>query len=340
MKARFILFRRAGTYYCEDTVTRKQTSLKTKNEADAVAILNARNESFRQPQLNLQIARAYLTATDPAMSNRPWQAVMDQMSTHGKPHTQVRCARAMQSKTYDSLRRKALMETQAEDILAILKTAKVSEIHYLRRLHNLALGLGWLALPVLAPKLWPKPQYKIKRGITPEEHALILAEVKNPERNFYYQLLWEVGASQSDAAALTAENIDWPSRTLTYFRMKTGEQAQMAISKRLEAILNQLPTEGPLFPKLSQTGGNARAADFRGTCKKLNIEGVSLHSYRYAWAERAKTCGYPERFAQAALGHNSQAVHRAYAKKAQVLIPTLEEYENKQSKTGGGNPTP
>jgi len=43
---------------------------------------------------------------------------------------------------------------------------------------------------------------------------------------------------------------------------------------------------------------------------------VTLHSYRYAWAERAKTCGYPERFAQEALGHNSKAVHRAYAKRA------------------------
>jgi hypothetical protein len=28
-----------------------------------------------------------------------------------------------------------------------------------------------------------------------------------------------------------------------------------------------------------------------------------------------------------ALGHNSQAVHRAYAKKAQVLLPPLGEYE-------------
>lgn len=331
MKARFILFRRAGVYYCEDTTTHKQTSLKTKNEAEAVTILNARNESFRQPRLNIQIARAYLTAADPAMSARTWQAVMDQMSTHGKPGTQLRCARAMKSKTYDRLRHKSLMETQADDLLAILKTAKVSEAHYLRRLHNLALGLGWLALPVLAPRLWPKPQYKIKRGISPEEHQRILAAVKNPERNFYYQLLWEVGASQSDAAALTAENIDWPTRTLTYFRMKTGEQAQMTISRRLEVILNNLPTEGPLFPKLSKSGGNARAADFRGLCKRLNIEGVSLHSYRYAWAERAKTCGYPERFAQAALGHNSQAVHRAYAKKARVLIPSLEEYETKQT---------
>jgi len=37
--------------------------------------------------------------------------------------------------------------------------------------------------------------------------------------------------------------------------------------------------------------------------------------------------GYPERFAQLALGHNSQAVHRAYARKAQVTLPPLEDYE-------------
>jgi integrase len=59
------------------------------------------------------------------------------------------------------------------------------------------------------------------------------------------------------------------------------------------------------------------------------ITGITLHSYRYAWAERARTCGYPERFAQEALGHKSKAVHRAYTRKAQVVIPTLEEYERK-----------
>jgi integrase len=52
-----------------------------------------------------------------------------------------------------------------------------------------------------------------------------------------------------------------------------------------------------------------------------------LHSYRYAWAERARKAGYPERFAQEALGHNSKAVHRAYAKRAQVTLPSLEQYE-------------
>ena len=42
---------------------------------------------------------------------------------------------------------------------------------------------------------------------------------------------------------------------------------------------------------------------------------------------RAKVAGYPECFAQLALGHNSQAVHRAYAKNAQVTLPPLEDYE-------------
>jgi len=37
--------------------------------------------------------------------------------------------------------------------------------------------------------------------------------------------------------------------------------------------------------------------------------------------------GYPERFAQEALGHNSKAVHRAYAKHALMKLPSLEEYE-------------
>jgi len=299
MKQRFILFRRAGIYYAEDTVSRKQSSLRTKDQAEALTLLNAKNESFRQPVLNLQIARAYLTATDPAMGQRPWQMVMEQMQTHGKESTKTRCACAMKSKAFDRLRRIKLLETTAEDFLTILNGSKVSVAHYLRRIHNL------------------------------DEHQRILAAEKNWERNLFYQLLWEIGSSQSDAAMLTAECIDWQSRSLTYFRMKTGERAQLAISENLAAILEQLRRTGLLFPKIATTSDNARSAEFYRRCKLLNIEGVSLHSYRYAWAERAKTCGYPERFAQEALGHQSKAVHRAYAKKAQVVIPTLEDYEKK-----------
>lgn len=72
-----------------------------------------------------------------------------------------------------------------------------------------------------------------------------------------------------------------------------------------------------------------RATEFKQRCDGLGIKGVSLHSYRYAWAERAQVAGYPERFAQKALGHNSKAVHRAYARRAEVTLPPLEEYESK-----------
>ena len=58
MKNHFILFRRGDVFYAEDTATRKQCSLRTKDKAEAVILLNSKNESFRQPALNLQVARA------------------------------------------------------------------------------------------------------------------------------------------------------------------------------------------------------------------------------------------------------------------------------------------
>src|SRR5674476_885595 len=64
-----------------------------------------------------------------------------------------------------------------------------------------------------------------------------------------------------------------------------------------------------------------------GGASSRSVSGVSLHSYRYAWAERALKCGFPERFAQQALGHNSKAVHRAYAKHAEVTVPSLADWE-------------
>jgi len=66
MKRRYILYRRkrGGMFYIEDTETRKQESTGTRNRAEATSLLNARNESIRQPHLNLQIAKAYLAGTD------------------------------------------------------------------------------------------------------------------------------------------------------------------------------------------------------------------------------------------------------------------------------------
>ncbi len=66
--------------------------------------------------------------------------------------------------------------------------------------------------------------------------------------------------------------------------------------------------------------------------------GVTLHSYRYAWAQRARKAGYPERFAMENLGHNSKAVHWAYAGLAEVELPSLGEFERQRAAFAKGKP--
>jgi integrase len=106
-----------------------------------------------------------------------------------------------------------------------------------------------------------------------------------------------------------------------------------------KGVWHQFALNGPLFPYLRTVRAGDRATEFHQRCVGLNIKGVTLHSYRYAWAERAKTAGYPERFAQEALGHNSNAVHRAYARKAKVELPSLGEYERQRAAFARGTKT-
>lgn len=334
MKTKYTLFRRNGIYYSQNTTTGQQKSLRTRDETEARSLLNAMNEAQRQPVLNLHLARAYLTASDPAFVERTWQIVMEQMQSRGKESSRERYASVFKSPSFDGLRNKKLLETTADDFFAVFKQNKVAINEFLKRLHNFALHLGWIAIPIVAPYLWPKYEPKDRRGITLEEHQSVLAKEKKAEWKLYLELLWETGAAQSDAVSMTAEDIDWQSRTISYFRMKTGSLAQFTISKKLETVLSHLPTTGPLFPNMSKFTANDRATRFRRRCHKAGVTGVTLHCYRYAWAERAKVVGMPERFAQAALGHNSKAVHRGYAKKAQIIVPSLEEYERNMLSMG------
>src|SRR5205823_4940905 len=130
---------------------------------------------------------------------------------------------------------------------------------------------------------------------------------------------------------LKADNIDWQAQVISFARKKTGSVALMRFDEETTAVFRSLPSEGPLFPYLRTVRAGDGATEFKQRCDGLKIKGVSLHSYRYAWAERAKKAGYPERFAQEALGHNSKAVHRAYARKAKVELPPLVEYEKRRA---------
>ena len=331
MKRAYRLFRRKnGVFYLHNNATGEQRSLRTSDRAEAEKLLTAENEARKDSALNLELGKVYIRAADPEMAKRTWQAVMDDLSSHGKEQTQARCKREMASKAFDIIRDKPLIQTTAEDLKAVLKRGGAATNNYLRRLHNLALGNSWIQWNIIAPKHWEKPKRKQRRGITVDEHRAILKGEQHTERRHYYQMLWLTGGAQSDCAALSNENIDRKRGVLSYQRQKTGEWANLEIGKSLKALLKQLPKEGLLFPYMANLSANDRAAEFSRRCRVVGIKGISLHSYRYAWAERAYSAGYNERFAQAALGHKSAAIHHAYARNGKVICPPLESSEPTQ----------
>ncbi len=331
MKNRYRVFRRGwGTFYCEDLVTKKQTTLGTRDKDEAFRLVAAKNETEEAPAFSLHLARVYWKAGDPAAAQRTWQHVMDEIPKLKTGETQHRWLTAIKDKALGSIRNMVVLETQAEHFLKVLENGSISTNIYLRRIHNFALDMNWLPWPVLPKKRWPAIKFKEKRGITWAEHQAIVARELNPERKAFYQLAWHLGAAQSDIAFLEAENIDWEHSVISFARKKTGSIAIMRFDEDVAEILRDLPDSGPLFPYLRTVRAGDRATEFHQRCVGLKIKGVTLHSYRYAWAERAKTAGYPERFAQEALGHNSKAVHRAYARKAKVELPSLGEYERQR----------
>jgi len=81
MRQRYRLYKRknGGRYYIHDDATGKQESLGTNERATAVRLFHSRKEAEQQPAVNLQIARAYLAASDPQIATRDWQFVMDEL---------------------------------------------------------------------------------------------------------------------------------------------------------------------------------------------------------------------------------------------------------------------
>jgi len=336
MKDRYRLVRRGNQFYAVDRHNLSRQSLNTDDERSARRILAAKNESAQQTNLNLALGRTYLSAHDPVIIKRTWQDVMTVFCERGKEQSIARRQRAVKGAAFVFLKNKRLVETTADDFRRVLAMGGSAVNLFLRCLHNLALGLGWIPAAIIPSKLWPEPETKQRRGITVEEHNRILQSEQNLERHHYYQFLWEIGAAQSDAAMMSTDNIDWQNRVLTYQRQKTGEWSCIQIGARLEELLKCLPQKGRLFPRISQLTAAHRSSEFCRRCRVAKITGVSLHSYRYAWAQRARACGYPLRWAQNSLGHNSKAVHLAYARGVVPICPSLEVYEGKRA---GGEAT-
>jgi hypothetical protein len=273
--------RKSGVWYLQDRKSGEQESLRTRDKTEATRLLNAKNEAVYQPAaINLQLARAYISASDPKLGTRNWQEVMEQVVKLKRGETQRRWAVAIKDKNFDSIRKLSVLETRSDHFLKVLSDGKISTNVYLRRVHNFALNMDWLLKPVLPKPSWPKVTYKTKRGITIEEHLLITGREQNTERKAFYQLCWHLGGSQTDIAHLDAEDVDWNDTGIKPPLIRFG--------KGVADILGTLPQKGALFPYLRTVRPGDRATEFKQRCDGLKIKGVSLHSYRYAWAERAR----------------------------------------------------
>jgi len=347
MKQQFGLIQRPwGVFYLKNKTTGEQTSLKTRDRQEAERLLQAHNDTESQPHFNLALARVYINGADPKLISRTWQEVMEHIAGKKTDETRRRWDVAIKDKNFDCIRNVCVAETRPEHFDRALADGKVSTNVYLRRIHNHALGMEWLLKSVIPRLQWPRPVFGEKRAITSAEHAAIVARELNPERRDFYELLWHTGASQTDAACLRAEDVNWRTRTISYTRKKLksrGSSVKPALIRfgdEVAAILQRRPQSGPLFPYLRTVRPGDRATEFKQRCVGLKIKGVSLHSYRYAWAERALKCGYPERFAQQALGHNSKAVHHAYSKHAEVTVPSLDDWEKQWEKNPQGMEKP
>jgi integrase len=311
--------RNGGSFYAKDRKTGQTFSLATSDQREANRLLAAKNQAVEQPCLNVAMAKVYLSAQSPEFLSRTWGQLIELVAQGYQGSTANRWRKFAKSAPLKILINLPLYQSEAVHFLAVLdhKKAGVSTNVWLRILHNRALDLGWLLSPVLKKRLWPKVKYKGRRGITAEEHAKVLASENLEDYRQFFRLLWETGGSQSDIVNLTAENIDWQNERLFYSRQKLasrgGGRAALAMGDGMRKVLKELPSVGPLFPRLRLLGENMRAGHFCKVCQRAGVTGVSLHSYRYAWAERACSAGMPEREAQAHLGHGSRAVHRAYS---------------------------
>lgn len=111
MTDKFRIFQRASRiWYLENRETRHQTSLRTKNQTEAKRLLHAKNEAEYQPAINLQIARAYLFASDPKFVTRTWQEVMECIVSSKEGSNRDRWVKAVKDRSFNLIRHLKLME--------------------------------------------------------------------------------------------------------------------------------------------------------------------------------------------------------------------------------------
>jgi len=255
---------------------------------------------------------------------------------------------------WNGLRHKRVIDTVANDFQEALKNAGVSLVEFGRKFHNYAMNHRLIPYAIMGKEMWPKIDTDpVSRSITEGEHLTIVGYLSNPSLKPYNDhankhqgtmpemwrdewvnwlwFLWFTGASSADAANMKAECIRWGEGVLEYKRGKwikpeRHAPVRVAIAKggQFEKLLKRLPAAGNLFPLLSLRRSDERAKTFAGVIGCLGIPKVTIHGYRFAFAERAKEAGMSTEDRMASLGHADYDMHHHYDKNAKVTPASIE----------------
>jgi hypothetical protein len=94
MKNRYRKFRRGNVWWCQDNLTGKQESLRTKDKAEAMRLFDLKNQPHNFAGFHQQMARTHLLVSDAESLKRVWQTVMDEIIRTKTGSTKNRWERA------------------------------------------------------------------------------------------------------------------------------------------------------------------------------------------------------------------------------------------------------
>ena len=105
------MFKRGNVFYCEDRTTGQQKSLQTRDEEQAQRVIQAKNDAVKLPQMNLVMAKTYLSAQDPKMITRTWADVMARFCDRKNDNSRIRHELVVRTKPMQFLKCKRLTIT-------------------------------------------------------------------------------------------------------------------------------------------------------------------------------------------------------------------------------------
>ncbi len=357
-----------GIWTAVDKKTKKQTSLKckgTREQAEEIADIQFGNTDDSNSMHHMKSAEAHLMKCNPEWVTITWDDVA-QRKIKG-PRSRVGGGKAIgttkvqisswNNKCWDKLRHKRCIDTVPRDFTDAVSSGRAGVVNFGRQLHSYAMDHRLIPYAIMGSEMWPKYKTgKMSRTITEEEHLKIIKFIQDDKLKTFTQytrrhpnttrkqwrdewenwlwFLWWTGASNTDAANMKAENIDWKKRVLEYKRQKwvrpeKHAPARVAISKggSLERLLKKLPKKGFLFPLLSRCVGGDRASTVGIFAEWVGIEHVTPHGYRFAFAERAKEMGMSAEDRMTTLGHKEFLQTSHYDQEAQVIPASIEIIE-------------